>query len=904
MIGTFRSIKTTCCRFFVGSCRGHECKRSLAFAMGTAVWTVAVLVLSGAAWGQVAVQMPPGVSEPTTLLLRDGTPWKVWVAFDGYELRDSASDKAQKLLSSKPLEFLYPYQVAMLWPQQNPLFALLATTADGKTVGKLEGWCPLQYLTTNAAQRVPTSKVYRKAAIINKEEFLTITFPKGSKPSDVTEIPPADFLTQPVKGGRHRKELAQAGLFSIFFVFAETDKYVLLGATARFPSDDAAVSPNIYGWVDKLRVSRWNTREGVSWNTETLIPTAWHDFWKYRQGELDKAQAARDKAKAAHDKAKAAVDAGGGANNLEDSIIAQYQAKNPGKTCPTKDDVEALNDNKAKKTKLLRAKAQVFKEPKDAYGFFTRTLDASDIVGKTGFTEGLRFVGNEDFRYPVVEWTQHEEEFKFPGNNRLVKVGAVGDFVVSGKPAESQERYGTLMRQLARAQELIGHIDLLFVVDDTDSMRSYFKTVAATIQEIVALARKATTAEGKPGNVRVSVCYYNDIDPLNRDRKTSPVNIQPFRAIDDAKFAALIKEVEGHRYRGGGPDIEEMVFTGIVQAIANAGVEPSSRKILIVIGDEGDKSAHLPAAERRKAVESVQRKLVSEASGAYEFYAIQMKHANTGPLFAEQMNDLATFVRDSRKDQAAAVVTAATSDDLKQVILERYNTLVAQEKEFYAAIALRRRGMSARVAESSSKIDPGLENRLKTAGVDVELLKQAQFNQVYEEGYVGMYPLGAEGKVKQLRSWAMLSEAEVKELIEILDKLVGDPGIISPVDLADVYKSLIAKLTGDPKVTTLKDAVLQRTGLELQSPISKLTAQEVLRGLPPDDKLEAQCRLLQLRDATKDRRREYYVFNEPQKSGPPLKVWKFRNEREEQRYFTVPGNDTHYFWIDVQTEMP
>ncbi|MCY2989655.1 MAG: hypothetical protein NTY19_17525 [Planctomycetota bacterium] len=591
--------------------------------------------------GQVTLQMPPGPSEPTSLLLRDGAPWKVWVAFDGYQLRDSPSDQAKKLLGSKPLEFLYPYQVAMLWPQQNPKFALLATTADGKTVGKLEGWCPFQYLTTNAALRVPGTKVYRKALFLDaepnsvafREDQEEATSPAGKriKAINAGKKPIARFLTQPTEGAPGRQGLAHPGPLSSYFVFAETETFVLLGAPARFPSGDEAAAQNVFGWVDKRHVSRWNTREAVSWNTESLIPQEWHAFWRYRQAELDKAQVAADGASDASSPANSAVSPTD--TDREGSIIAQYQANNPGKACPTKDDVKDIA------SKLLRAKGQVFKKPEDAYRYFTRNLGENDIAGKTFVTEGLRFLGNEDFRYPVVEWRPDDEDkFRYPGANRLVKIAVLANLAAS------------------------------------------------------------------PGN---------------------------------------------------------------------------------------------------------------------------------------------------------------------------------------------------------SPVTPGLENRLRAAGVDIELLKQAQFNQVYEEGYVGLYPLGAEGKVKQLRSCAMLREAEVRELSEVLDKLVGDAAAgLTPVDLAEVYRSLIAKLTGDPKVTTLKDAVLQRTGLELQSQISKLTAQDILKGLDPEQKLDAQRRLLELRDATNGRRREYYVAEVPQSLGPPVKLWKFRNEREEQRYFTNVGDDTHYFWIDVQTEMP
>ena len=57
----------------------------------------------------------------------------------------------------------------------------------------------------------------------------------------------------------------------------------------------------------------------------------------------------------------------------------------------------------------------------------------------------------------------------------------------------------------------------------------------------------------------------------------------------DKVGADLAQELRGHKYvNGGGP--REMVFAGLTQGVNGAGFSPFARKLVVHIGDMGDKS--------------------------------------------------------------------------------------------------------------------------------------------------------------------------------------------------------------------------------------------------------------------------------------------------------------------------
>src|SRR5205814_1693172 len=115
----------------------------------------------------------------------------------------------------------------------------------------------------------------------------------------------------------------------------------------------------------------------------------------------------------------------------------------------------------------------------------------SKATGEPEFPGGISLPWPHDrMRYPIVDWPADAPKPPDSGDNRLFRVGGVGDFVTAGGQRIDRARVEELQNYLRVCQLQAARTEIVFVVDDTGSMNVWFPEVAQVVEEIIALAKK------------------------------------------------------------------------------------------------------------------------------------------------------------------------------------------------------------------------------------------------------------------------------------------------------------------------------------------------------------------------------------------------------------------------------
>ncbi len=231
-----------------------------------------ILVPVGLLGAEGALKYPDG-GEPTQVprdLGNDGQPLKCLIHTADVPIYAEPSISAQVVQQANFRDFFY---VAGLDSTKQFLFVVTAGTEVNYPklpVRTCHGWIPRQYCllfsgiyagTGPEGLRDPRSTIHRKAMLVNR-------FVSNNKlPDLLTEV---HFLNRPDNRGQ---SLCKRSLFSIYYIYAETAEFLLLGTEPRIGevSEDAQ---QLLGWVPRTRVCQWNTREAVEFNKQALLTQA------------------------------------------------------------------------------------------------------------------------------------------------------------------------------------------------------------------------------------------------------------------------------------------------------------------------------------------------------------------------------------------------------------------------------------------------------------------------------------------------------------------------------------------------------------------------------------------------------------------------------------------------------
>ena len=208
----------------------------------------------------------------------------------------------------------------------------------------------------------------------------------------------------------------------------------------------------------------------------------------------------------------------------------------------------------------------------------------------------------EDAIEPEYPDTTPTRRFGIPLENRLVHMGAI-----CGGPADQQ-----LLDTLRQQNNQQAGLEMVFVVDETESMRPFFSAVADFVRTV------STTAARHGEMVRLAVSYYTDGPPGER------VTASPLRPINNPSAAAeLAVSVRGHADKlppGDYSNAPERMLEGLRDSIRQAGFTPGSDAFVAIVGDTG----HEPADPADK------QQLVGEIAQLIKQHHIHLFFAHVG----------------------------------------------------------------------------------------------------------------------------------------------------------------------------------------------------------------------------------------------------------------------------------
>ena len=363
------------------------------------------------------------------------------------------------------------------------------------------------------------------------------------------------------------------------------------------------------------------------------------------------------------------------------------------------------------------------------------------------------------------------ETFPLGPENRLLHIGAVCGGPVNPKVLERKRT-----QQQEQGEE--SHFEMLFVVDDTLSMQPYFKPVADFIAGL-----KGTESVG----AAMRVVWYRDFWG-----KGKPLleNLGPLEKLTAEKAAEVAAEVAGHKEVapiGEGDQPEELMLDGIIAGIKAAKFSPGSSRLVLVIGDTGDRRRD---ADLDKLVDEVAG-LVAQTGVRLVFIRVGQGDRSYQKSFAEQAQRIA-----DKCEPGSVVLPGNVGINDPSQLNQRIREAGAEQQRRQAALA---REIDALERRNQYAVPgPGMEQRIvEDGGTPAAFASSNQQYYVPAAGWM-FHPLQSDVKKPQLRELLFLAPVEVDVMEAMFMALVKD------LERSD-------KLNGDAAVKFIAELIAKRS---------------------------------------------------------------------------------------------
>lgn len=905
-------------------------------------YVIAMLLLSIACHcnGQ-EILMPGGKSLPTMPLKKANRVRLGWVASDTARPSVEPKDGSRAVPGSAVFEFMETVPLMYEYQGSDGNYILIGRYEIGGTV-RPRGWVRRDLMVTKQhALRVPipaatndsgsikpsssVSNLYQKVRLSNTNRSLKKALDQGV--ADVSGVP----VTRSPEAGA--KVVSTYKLATLFFVYGETEDYLLIGRRENFTDEqdkrniDADASKDglyklnsIRGWIPRERVVRWNTRQALSWN-----------WWSTAPNAIDR--------------------------RTEAGLVFRVDRPIDGKLVF---DGDATAD--------LAEEYVGGKDIKGDFGFSERFVKISDSIGTGSRKRRIRDVlqvlpshvrtktassvapdtllVSRPFeasmtRHPILADAKYYEDHQ----NFLYHVGYSGGF--SNGSFDKQE----FEQKMAIAIDATKQLDLMILVDQTTSMKRYFPAVAN------AVALICHGATGNPDrSVRVSVSYYGDqevsgkaafeINPLraiatgeNVTRNesfireylrliSSSASEERFREFfksaptSEGSILRILGETHFHHFQSGGDPLED-VFQGVANA-CTAKFRPHAQKLMIVIGDRGDKSE-----EGRKTGDSKVQRLASLLDSNIgtntRLFAINVDDEGhvEADLFSKQMEMLTSELNLRSGDNVSGVIEGEDrAQNVANLIKEQYDRMVNRANE------MNRRLLTIAEGDFKNEIGPAVRRLLESVGVNPDDLRKLKGGEIFAEGYVWQYSKQSRG-LQQVRVEVLLEEDELIRLINGIDESFGKKIIENGVG-RDVFKSIalaIQQNAGQSDgATTVSEMIELGLDLPMQTPLMTMTPTRIRERIKTDKgvaEMERELETIQLklqrlkdiceRDVDKigaprklGYRADWYMKEAKTKNNVPYRTPGYNSRVQESRAFSFLNDEsgTRWYWIDLLEEFP
>ncbi|MCF8364306.1 MAG: hypothetical protein K9H16_00900 [Bacteroidales bacterium] len=163
--------------------------------------------------------------------------------------------------------------------------------------------------------------------------------------------------------------------------------------------------------------------------------------------------------------------------------------------------------------------------------------------------------------------------------NLPIKVGMISDIIPAFDKAEVEEMYNFL-----DMLEMLQKINIIFVVDATNSMESYSASISNAMQNAMRLIKENYSDESSSQNqFRFGAVLFRD---EAEEQIVQSFGSQLSSNIDE--LGLWIKTTMNPQYNKNDRDIPEALYFGMQQALELYSLDPEETNYMIVIGDAGD----------------------------------------------------------------------------------------------------------------------------------------------------------------------------------------------------------------------------------------------------------------------------------------------------------------------------
>jgi hypothetical protein len=518
-------------------------------------------------------------------------------------------------------------------------------------------------------------------------------------------------------------------------------------------------------------------------------------------------------------------------------------------------------------------------------------------------------------RPPKLEWrsTPGVTTVDPRTRNRLLRVGWIGNIISEVNPHRmiSQDELLRRNRVLERYRQQIRVKELLFVIDDTLSMKKWFRTVAGTVERIVnselaaAARRRIDDGDGQSHpEVRLAIAYYADVG--------QPVVTQRLTGVID-EIRRRIAELADHAPREGGPGTRGMLFEGLRIGIKAADFSQVATKVVFVIGDMGDRSDPVEPAHPEE--ESIVALLMDQTpkNSPIEFCAIHMQdpdsHEDAG-VFRTQMETVNRLLslRGRAFEESGQVLGSYLPPPARQPGEDdqAYDDRVASAAQArldqrYEQVLL----YMNQQRQATLERQQGKRGNSRAGPVLLALLGNADFEgkQVCQEGYVWVES-SAPGRPRQVRSQFMLAHADIERIIEVVDAFLARNPEDPSTDLRGVAQDLLLRFKGEKDEGKSLNFVLESEGLEFKSPLLTKAINQIDSPLARQELPKIRHRLARLMDVRDHKERPWRRALKRDESGEEIEHYEAAGEPHElDRSFRIPGNGVRWYYVDEE-ELP
>jgi hypothetical protein len=577
-------------------------------------------------------------------------------------------------------------------------------------------------------------------------------------------------------------------------------------------------------------------------------------------------------------------------------------------------DANALRDRKNS-----GIKATVLMDVPSATKFYNNKTVSDDMIFWNADQCRSFYIGSY-MRFPVL-W----DVTKIKENNGIMKVGVMGEILSSQNEMEHY-KYAEIKNNFNTSKAKSRNMNLIFVVDGTTSMGSYYRKMAEAIVQVM----KQLEAKSK-NTFKFAAVVYRDYAEEERMTEVIPLT------SNASEVAGKLLKVEAIDHAD--KDAEEAMYYGIKNAIRSINVPEDQTNYLILVGDAGnhnrDDASQVPASEIVELLYKFNYNFLAYqvhnpgGNNAYSEFIrqnreildqISMKQYEKIRNFASASGgvvpnppkmrmdgNLRKYVMDNPviygsvcyaipgnpgdpeklKNEIIAAVNSA--NDTTDIVLDAVNQVVMEGKSIQSAIDDANKKIT-QATPSSDKVDffgPGVWLQLAKSKIPPENMQILQ-NGHYQAYFIGHTPM---------KNSRLTSDLWQYELFYTSDEFF---------EVKNSFKKLIEARTANDRRKCFKEAwkqlLAKSLGERSTQNIESMFIEDVERmvfGLPGTSEF-LKLRLTDIDDQAKlsNTKLNEWMVNIEKKSKKLENIFNSSNGVEKE--YSFDSNDLRYYWIPQQ----